>query len=191
MKNWKLYIWRVLEGVGIIAAIVGLVLQYQSLQEQKILGAWQLITTKASGNSGKIQALEFLNSKGVPLVGVDLSNAYLVGVNLKGAILQLANFTKVDLSDADFIGANLRGVNFTGANLWGVDFIGADLLDANFKGAFLIGADFTGANLSNANFTGAFVYFADFLPTPPKGYQFVVSKMPPKDGKNFIELIKK
>ena len=130
MKNWKLYIWRVLEGIAIIITIfitpAALYFQYQSLQEQKILGAWQLITTKAEGNSGKIQALEFLNSKGVPLVGVDLSNAYLRGVNLKGANFEGANFT-----GASLIRAHFEGANFTGADLYNADFIGA-----HFNGAW-------------------------------------------------------
>lgn len=215
MKNWKLYIWRVLEGIAIVITIfitpAALYFQYQSLQEQKILGAWQLITTKAKGNSGKIEALEFLNSKGVPLVGVDLSKAYLSGVNLKGANILNADFTNADLNDANFEGANLRGVNFIGADLFKANFTGADLWSVNFTGAYLRGVNFTEADLSNANFTGAFLAGANFtnaylrgvnfdgafvskhypkLPTAPKGYEFVVSKTPPKDGKIFIELIK-
>ncbi len=175
MKNLKLYIWRVLEGIAIVITIfitpAALYFQYQSLQEQKILGAWQLITTKASGNSGKIQALEFLNSKGVPLVGVDLSNAYLSGVNLKGAILLNADFTGANVDDANFTGAFLDDADFTGAYLWSVNLKGADCTGANFEGAF--------------------VYSADDLPIAPKGYEFLRSKTPPKDGKIYIELIKK
>jgi hypothetical protein len=183
MNNWKLYIWRVLEGIGIIAAIFGLVLQYQSLQEQKILGAWQLITTKAGGNASKIQALEFLNSKGVPLVGVDLSIEFLVNVNLqnaylwktifRGARLDYANFTNADLQNADFSFAHLHRVSFTDANL--TDAIFAEAHDIDIT-----------------KFDGAWVR-EDYptLPTPPKGYEFVLSKTPPKDGKIFIELIKK
>jgi|GEM_PF-5744302 len=142
MKNWKLYIWRVLEGIAIIAAIVGLVLQYQSLQEQQILGAWQLITTKASGNSGKIQALEFLNSKGVPLVGVDLSKAYLWSVNLNGANLRGANFT----------GAALIRANFEGAVLKNTKFKGAVLFQSHFEYAFFTKANFSHTDLEGAHF---------------------------------------
>ena len=241
MKNWKLYIWRALEGIAIVITIfitpAALYFQYQSLQEQKILGAWQLITTKAKGNSGKIQALEFLNSKGVPLVGVDLSNAYLSGVNLKGANLQGVNFTNANLNDANFEGADLQGATFDGAWLgdthfdgahnldgtrfvksvnitadgtevrWvvltGANFAGVDLSRVDFSDVSLFQADFTGADLSGAKFfdtsdletarlDGAFVSkYSPTLPTAPEGYEFVISKTPPKDGKIFIELIKK
>ncbi len=176
MKNWKLYIWRVLEGIGIIAAIFGLVLQYQSLQEQKILGAWQLITTKVSGNSGKIQALEFLNSKGVPLVGVDLSKAYLRGVNLKGANLQGADFELADLSDAHFEGADLQNTKFKGA----------DLSDAHFEGANLSGARFYGVNQIGDIILGEETYY-----TRPQVYKLVPLNSQQAKGVTLVELVKK
>ena len=191
MKNWKLYIWRVLEGIGIIAAIFGLVLQYQSLQEQKILGAWQLITTKASGNSGKIQALQFLNSKGVPLVGVDLSNAYLRGVNLKGANLQGVNFTNANLNDANFEGADLQGATFEGAILKKAIFANAMLEFANFKGANLTDANFASAIVENTIFKESWIQAIELQRTSPSATVTFSPVGTSKDGKIFIELIKK
>ena len=190
MKNWKLYIWRVLEGVGIIAAIVGLVLQYQSLQEQKILGAWQLITTEAKGNSGKIEALEFLNSKGVPLVGVDLSKAYLGGVNLKGANLQGANFTEADLSDANFEGADLQNTKFNGAVLKKAIFANAMLEFANFKGANLTDANFASATVESTIFKDSWIQTIESQRSSPSATVTFSPVRTSKDGKIFIELIK-
>ena len=40
---------------------------------QRIAQAWQLITQPAPGNSGKGPALEYLNSQGIHLTGIDLA----------------------------------------------------------------------------------------------------------------------
>ncbi len=209
-KNWNTQVWKaqasaILTMVGAVIACLSFYFQYQSLQEQKILGAWQLITTKSSGNSGKIQALEFLNFKGVPLVGVYLSNAYLAGVNLKGANLRGANFTNADLSGAHFEGADLMGATFHGAWLGDAHFEGAhNLSGTRFVKSVNITADHTTVrwvNLTGANFASAIVDNTIFkeswiqtIESQRSSPSATVTFSPvgtPQDGKIFIELVKK
>ena len=98
--------------------------------------AWHLLQTKAPGNTGKIEALEYLNQKDglcfggscllvikprTPLVGIDLASSG------DGPGVYLAN---VELPGADLSGANLSGAILRGANL-----SGAILVEANLSGA--------------------------------------------------------
>ena len=108
------------------------------------------------------------------LFGAHFNGAELYDTIFEGAIFE--NVNDSDFTDADFIGAYLTDADFN---------------DPDFTKADLTGADFTGASFWDANFEGAFVYFANLLPTAPEGYEFVISKTPSKDGKIFIELIKK
>lgn len=78
---------RLFEPLAIIIAVFALLFQIYQLreqshewqqekmarQEERIARAWQLLTTRAPGNSGKVQALEFLAKNDVPLVNLDLS----------------------------------------------------------------------------------------------------------------------
>ena len=90
---------------------------YSDKVEERTVRAWQLLTTKAPGNSGKKAALQYLNSKygwcllrackrRVPLIGIDLSidgdntGAYLLGVDLRDANLLRANLSGADLHEA-------------------------------------------------------------------------------------------
>jgi uncharacterized protein YjbI with pentapeptide repeats len=57
----------------------------------------------------------------------DLSQAYLVGVNLAEANLSGAKLASADLSGADLIEANLFGANLGRANLRGANLFGANL----------------------------------------------------------------
>lgn len=71
-------------------------LQKQESEQNAIARAWEIVGRKASGNSGKIEALEFLNKKGIPLIGIDLSekthggSVWLSRVDLMGANLENA-----------------------------------------------------------------------------------------------------
>ena len=142
---------------------------------QRAAQAWELVTRPAPGNSGKGPALEFLNSQGIDLVGIDLSIetnggwAYLAGIdlssaNLFAADLSGANLFQGDLSDANFrsailvdtyfVDADLSGADFVDADLSSADLTSADLSDANFYQANLSGADLTAADLSGANLSG-------------------------------------
>lgn len=73
---------------------------------------------------------------------LDLSYAYLPGINLAEAYLEGAKLT----------GANLRGASFYESNLSGADFNNACLMEAIFLDSDLSWANFANANLERACF---------------------------------------
>ncbi|CAC9955817.1 cytochrome c nitrite reductase(EC:1.7.2.2) [uncultured Gammaproteobacteria bacterium] len=115
-------------------------------------------------------------TKGISLVGVDLSHAYLhhrtygetlglqgarlQGANLwvaqlQGASLWRAQLQGADLSVAQLQGANLGEVQLQGANLWGARLQGADLRNARLQGVDLRNVKLQGADLGKAQLQGA------------------------------------
>jgi hypothetical protein len=142
----------------------------QDRQEQaaaRMREAWRLIAAPASGNSGKAEALEYLNSLKRPdgrplrLIGVNFffppARTYLEGVQLSGADMPFANFRNADVQSANFAGANLIRAHFESANARNVNFRNADLHGAFFSSlptypkTAVWGADFTGADLRSAD----------------------------------------
>ncbi|CAC9955310.1 cytochrome c nitrite reductase(EC:1.7.2.2) [uncultured Gammaproteobacteria bacterium] len=115
-------------------------------------------------------------TKGISLLGVDLSHAYLhhrtynktlvlQGARLQGATLLGARLQGADLGGAQLQGAilwvarlqgaNLGGAQLQGANLQNAQLQGADLQNAQLQGADLQNAQLQGANLQNAQLQGA------------------------------------
>jgi len=165
-------VFRTIELIAILIALLTLVaqlyisyLQYGEWQaeavarhEERIARAWQIVTTRSPGNSGKVEALEFLARNKVPLTNIDLSceshggkwdstrrlcvsgRVYLRGLDLG----QESIGHRVDLSGSDFSGADLTGSIFDGAKLDDSNFAGAILRDSSFKDAFLSRATFDG-----------------------------------------------
>ena len=165
-----------IEPWGILVAVVALVLtvaqfgiEHDERVKERVVRAWTLVNAAAPGNSGKREALEYLNrvdgwlcfewlweecaivrKPRTMLVGIDLSTSrlggdgvFLIGVNLSRAVLSSAN-----LSEAALINANLSG---------------ALLINANLSGATLINANLSGANLSSANLSGAMLSSAELF----------------------------
>ncbi|MGV6839253.1 MAG: pentapeptide repeat-containing protein [Planktomarina sp.] len=154
-------------------------------QSDAIARAWSLLTTPAVGNSGKIEALEYLYSQNIPLTGIDLSCATMGGAEnwdaekhecetptfLRRVNLAAKNDRWVDLSGAhlqgaDLTGANLRRANLfaadlQGTNLWNANLQGADLRTANLQKADLRFINLQGTNLSAANLPGASLWGAN------------------------------
>jgi hypothetical protein len=88
---------EVLEYFGTLSLLVAAVSYFgesKDRMKQKHYQAWQVINSAQGkgGSGGRIDALEELHQDGVPLVGVDVSNAFLQGVDLNGANLLRANF---------------------------------------------------------------------------------------------------
>ena len=184
-----------IEPWGILVAASALVLavaqfwvDYQDRVNQRVVSAWTLVTTSAPGNSGKREALEYLNREDglcfewlwggcalvlksrTMLVGIDLSDSrsgggsvYLQEVNLSGANLSEANLSGANLLRANLTGANLSEANLSGANLLRANLLKTNLLKADLSGADLSGADLTGANLLKANLFGANLSGADLF----------------------------
>ncbi len=164
--------------ITFIAAALAICQQHKAGIKQEIVGAWQILANKAAGNSGKIEAIEFLAKQKKSLQGINMSSTsnggkvYLRGLDVSEktlghqADLVFAKFEGADLWEAHFEGADLREANFEGAYLWRAHFEKAVLHDANFKGADLWEAhfesnvpvaNFEGASLRKAHFEGAFL----------------------------------
>ena len=81
---------------------------------QRHYQAWQVINTaQGKGGSGsRIDALQELNGDKVPLVGVDMSSAFLQGLRLEGA-----NLLRADFSATDMRGSDLKWADFAYADL--------------------------------------------------------------------------
>ncbi|SMN15031.1 Pentapeptide repeat family protein [uncultured Candidatus Thioglobus sp.] len=95
-------------------------------------------------------------TKGISLVGVDLSDTYLHHSTYnKTLVLQDARLQGAILSDAQLQGADLRDARLQGADLWSARLQGADLWGTQLQGAILWGARLQGANLSDAQLQGA------------------------------------
>jgi len=159
LGRWVLL--EVLEYCGTLSLLVAVIFYFagaRDRREQKHYQAWQVINTAQGkgGNGGRIDALQELNIDGVPLVGVDLSDAYLQGVNLPNANLLRATLDGTDLRDAVLSGADLEECSMVYGNLRRADLHDARLGESsNFKNADFNGADLSGADLDQASFAKA------------------------------------
>jgi pentapeptide repeat protein len=159
LGNWSFL--EVLEYLGSFSILIAVVFYFSESGDrlkQKHYQAWQVINTAQGkgGSGGRIEALQELNADGVPLVGVDVSSAFLQGIHLERARLLRSNFNSADLRDSDFADADfsdgdLRSANFRESNLRNVDFQRANLEDSDLSGVDLDNADLSGATLTNAD----------------------------------------
>jgi hypothetical protein len=167
LSRWTfLDVLEYLEGFSVLIAVIFYFSESGDRLKQKHYQAWQVINTAQGkgGNGGRIEALQELNTDGVPLVGVDVSGAFLQNVHLEHARLLRSDFSVADLRDshfnfADFSDADLHAANFRQSHLHGAgfqradmenaDLVDADLSDADLSGVFLTNADLRNANLSN------------------------------------------
>ena len=189
-KAWRLgTLVRVVEFLAVLIAFIAFCNELSYRHEERTARAWQLLITPASGNSGKGEALSYLNSRKVPLAGIDLTPpilaeqwkripkeerilvgrctqfTYLREVELSEAVLVRATLVCADLQGADLretrlIGAQLQGADLRRAKLQGADLSGAQLQRANLM-AQLQGADLSGARLQGANLMEAQLQGAD------------------------------
>jgi len=163
LGNWSFL--EVLEYLGSFGILIGVIFYFSESGDrlkQKHYQAWQVINTAQGkgGSGGRVEALQELNADDVPLVGVDVSGAFLQGIHLERARLLRSNFRSADLRDsdlssADFSDADLRAANFRQSNLRNAGFQRANLSDADLWGADLTGADLSGANLSGTDLRNA------------------------------------
>ena len=178
----KIQPWGILFAVFALILSIGQVwMDYEDRVNQRVVRAWESVTTTAPGNSGKREALEYLNREDgllcfewlwggcaltmkprTKLVGIDLSvsegrsGAFLEGIILPDADLSGSNLSKVNLSKADLSNADLKDVDFTDT-----DLSEAALVEANLSGAYLIQADLIEADLTKADLSHTFVNTAD------------------------------
>lgn len=167
MWEWVAYVlsrWSflaVLEYLGTFSVLVAVIFYFSETGDrikQRHYQAWQVINTAQGkgGSGGRIEALQELNADKVPLVGVDVSSAFLQGLDLHAADLMRSDFSSADLRNS-----NLAQVNFTLANLNSANLRGAVLDRTNFAHADLGNADLAGSNLAGADLSGALLTDAD------------------------------
>jgi hypothetical protein len=163
LSHWSfLHVLEYLGSLSVLVAVIFYFIESGDRLKQKHYQAWQVINTAQhmSGSGGRIDALTELNNDDVPLVGVDVSSAFLQGVSLPKARLLRANFTDADvrnsnLAGADLSYASLSGANFRESDLSRVNLNSADLTNGDFCGARFNFSDFTSANLDGADLGNA------------------------------------
>src|SRR5215469_16486167 len=117
--RWLAYLlsgWAFLEVIeyfgtlSLLVAAISYFAESKDRVKQKHYQAWQVINSAQGkgGSGGRIDALEELSRDAVPLVGVDVSDAFLQGVDLNGANLLRANFRSADIRDGSFAGSQLE-----------------------------------------------------------------------------------
>jgi hypothetical protein len=163
LSNWSFL--EALEYLGSFSVLIAVIFYFSESGDrikQRHYQAWQVINTAQGkgGSGGRIEALQELNADKVPLVGVDVSSAFLQGLNLPGA-----NLARSDFSSADLRNANLSGVDFTLSNLDSANlrdaeldharFVEANLRNADLAGSSLVGADLMGVTLDDADLSRA------------------------------------
>ena len=108
--------------------------------------AWQVINSAQGkgGSGGRIEAMHELNEDHVSLLGVNVSDAFLQGIDLRDAILIRADLSSADMRNAELSGAHLESANMRYTNLSNADLTGADVGGAVLDDADLHGADLSG-----------------------------------------------
>jgi hypothetical protein len=170
--DWTAYLlscWsflEVLDYLGRFSILVAVVFYFSESGnriKQKHYQAWQVINTAQGkgGSGGRIEALQELNADKVPLVGVDVSSAFLQGLKLESA-----NLLRADFSTADLRGSDLQSADFTNANLHFANLRESNLKNASFQSANMTdvdlwGSDLAGARLDDADISGADLRFAN------------------------------
>lgn len=157
---------EVLEYFGTLSLLIAVVSYFAESKDrikQKHYQAWQVINSAQGkgGSGGRIDALEELHKDGVPLVGVDASDAFLQEIDLNGANLLRANFRSADIRGGSFAGSQLEFAVLTSANLRSADLQRADLGNANLQDSDLFGADLRQADLTGAHFSKADLRYTD------------------------------
>jgi Pentapeptide repeats (8 copies) len=164
LSRWKLL--EVLEYLGSLSILVAAIFYFSEAGDRiklKHYQAWQVVNTAQGkgGSGGRLEALQELNADRVPLVGVDVSGAYLQGLRLEKGSLVRANFSAVDARNSDFHGADFSDANLRGANFREANFTNAILRRAELQDADLVRADLSGANLAGAVLANADLREAD------------------------------
>ena len=137
----------------------------EEFKEASIARNWNILTTKAPGNSGKRQALEYLASKKQSLNGIDLSCKTMGGVD----ILKRKNEEDEEVCNRETFlqGLDLsRNTHGHGVRLDNAVLSGTDLRDADLGGANLPLTDLSGVDLQEADLSEANLYKADLRGGP-------------------------
>lgn len=149
-----------LEYCGTFSILIAVIFYFKDAPERtklKHYQAWQVINTAQGkgGSGGRNDALHELNEDHVPLVGVDLSDAFLQGVELEHADLRRSRFHGTDMKGADLNGSNLEEAALVFANLRSAQLMQVNFTDCDLNNADLSGATLAGSMLHNTDFSKA------------------------------------
>jgi hypothetical protein len=163
LSRWTFVV--VLEYLGSLSILVAVFFYFHDSEnrvKQRHYQAWQVINTAQGkgGSGGRIEALQELNADGVPLVGVDVSGAFLHGVHLGKARLLRSDFSAADVRNSDFKAADLQDSDLHSANFRQSSFEKASLFEARMNDSDLQGTNLSGADLSGAVLDDADLRFA-------------------------------
>ena len=158
LGNWSFL--EVLEYLGTFSILLGVILYFAESgdrEKQKHYQAWQVINTAQGkgGSGGRTEALQELVADGVALVGVDVSDAFLMGVRLPRANLARASLRGADLRMSVFDQANLEYADLSSANIRNGSLVKANLEYAMFADSDLSGCNLTEANCEDSDFSRA------------------------------------
>lgn len=172
LSRWSFL--QVLEYLGSFSVLIGVILYFSEAGDrikQRHYQAWQVINTAQGkgGSGGRIEALQELNHDKIPLVGVDVSSAFLQGVRLPHANLLRSDLSAADLRGSDLASADLTFADLHSANLRGSTLTHASLVNANLGDADLVGSDLSGANLNRADLDGSDLRFVNLQGMQWKG----------------------
>jgi hypothetical protein len=153
LSRWSFL--EVLEYLGTFSVLIGVIFYFSETGDrikQRHYQAWQVINTAQGkgGSGGRIEALQELNADKVPLVGVDVSSAFLQSLDLHGANLLRSDFSSADLRNAYLAAADLTFANLNSANLRRAVLDHAKLAGADLRNSDLVESTLTGADLSGA-----------------------------------------
>src|ERR1035438_5719376 len=159
LSNWSFL--EVLEYLGSFSVLIAVIFYFSESGDrvkQRHYQAWQVINTAQGkgGSGGRIEALQELNEDKVPLVGVDVSSAFLQGLHLRNANLLRSDFSSADLRNSDLSGVNFALANLNSANLRGAvldhaKFDQTDLRNTDLKGSSLVDVDLSGASFDGSD----------------------------------------
>src|ERR1700746_3751298 len=119
LSGWAfLEVMEYLGTLSLLLAVISYFSESGDRLKQKHYQAWLVINSAQAkgGSGGRIDALEELHADGVPLVGVDVSDAFLQGIDLAGANLRRANFRGADVRGGDFAKTRFEFADLTSAN---------------------------------------------------------------------------
>jgi hypothetical protein len=159
LSNWSLLeVLDYLRSLSVLVVVIFYFSESGDRLRQKHNQAWLVIDISQGkgGSGGRIEALQQLNADEVPLIGVDVSGAFLRGIQLPHSHLARSNLNAADVRNgkfdfADLSDSELHYTNFRRASLKGANFQRSNLSDADFWGADLSGADLSGVNLDGAD----------------------------------------
>lgn len=145
----------ILEFFALLAVIPTIAMMWADVDDRRRSResqAWELLAIERSGNFGKRESLEYLNSrKDLIWTAFDKDPVSLSGLNLSTLERPGAYLVGLSLDHS-----NLRSTNFKNANLTGARITQSILKDSSFKDAILDEALFENINAENVDLSSGY-----------------------------------